>query len=470
MKVSVSQSIEEFNGILGRLDEFILEKALDWGRKLFQMVVEQLDEWLLKLKGSELQAEHVRPVRYSTCLGQIRVKRRQYSTSQGSYRYLLDEVLGMAGKSHITPAATRLALEMSSSMSFRRSAEVLAKASAVRLSHQTIWKLTGRVADPYLEKADRDIRNLLDTGELPEGNGKKTASLMLEADGVMLSLQRQKAKKAEVKLGIAYEGWEQTGRNRYATVNKTIYADLCGTEQYWAGMTLKLAGRYDLAGLGWSVLGGDGASWVKEGCEHFGSRFQLDRYHLNRALRTVLGADHETIGIVRQCCEQGETEQACQILSELGRKAKGEQAKKLSALRGYLRENSSGLSDYRLDLADRDASLRRTGAMEGNVDKLVARRMKNQGMSWSPRGIRRMLCIRFLYLEGKAGEVFRPIVGRSALPAISTKRIRHVIDKAGAAQPHIGVLETALPALRGPHANRPWVQLLKSMAHSASKR
>jgi len=204
-------------------------------------------------------------------------------------------------------------------------------------------------------------------------------------------------------------------------VNKTIYADLCGAEEYWAGMTLKLARSYDLAGLGWSVLGGDGAGWVKEGCEQFGSRFQLDRYHLNRELRAVLGADHDAMA-------EGKVEQACQIAWGLGRKVKGEQAKRIAGLSSYLRDNSSGLSDYRLDLADREANLRRTGAIEGNVDKLVVRRMKNQGMSWRIRGVRRMLCVRFLYLEGALKDRLQRL-SRAPLPAISASQVHQVTEK-----------------------------------------
>lgn len=426
--MSVSQPVEELKELLSRLDEVILEKALEWGRQVYQQVVERLDEWLLKLKGQGLETEHLRRVWYSTCLGQVPVRRRQYRERQGKYRYLLDEALGMTGKSHVTTAAKRLVLEIAASMSFRRSAEVLARASAVKLSHQTIWKLMGRVADPYLEKADREIRNLLETGELPQGEGKKAASLILEADGVLLSLQREKTRKAEVKVGIVYEGWAPVGKDRYATVNKTIYGDLCGTDKYWAGMTLKLARRYDLAGLGQSILGGDGAGWVKEGCACFGSRFQLDRYHLNRELRAVLWADRDTLNVVRQCCEKGEVERACRILSEAERKAKGEQARKIAGLRRYLRDNSPGLGDYRLDLQGGAAGLRRTGAMEGNIDKLVVRRMKNQGMSWRIRGVRRMLCVRFLYLEGALKDRLQRL-SRAPLPAISASQVHQVTEK-----------------------------------------
>ena len=52
-------------------------------------------------------------------------------------------------------------------------------------------------------------------------------------------------------------------------------------------------------------------------------------------------------------------------------------------------ENSFGLRDYRLEV-DGDG-LRGLGAMEGNVDKLVANRMKKRGMSWRVIGAQRMV-------------------------------------------------------------------------------
>jgi hypothetical protein len=320
----------------------------------------------------------------------------------------------------------------------------------------------GKVADPYLERGDQEIRRLLETGGLPEGEGKKTAQLMLEADGVMLSLQREHARKAEVKVGIAYEGWAQVGKDRYATVNKSIYADVCGGEEYWAGMTLKLARKYDLGAVEQSIVGGDGAEWVKEGCERFGGIFQLDRYHLNRELCAALGADRETMRAVRECCRQGEAQEAGRILWEAEQKARGKQAERIAGLRRYLVDNQLGLRDYRTVLGDEGKGLRGTGAMEGNVDKLVVRRMKNQGMSWSIKGIRRMLCLRFLWLEGKSDELLARAVTRVNLPRALVKRVNRVIDKART-EPHIGVMEGALPALVGPHASRPWARALKSL-------
>lgn len=51
-------------------------------------------------------------------------------------------------------------------------------------------------------------------------------------------------------------------------------------------------------------------------------------------------------------------------------------------------ENSYGLRDYRLEVNGDD--LTGLGAIEGNVDKLGANRMKKRGMSWTIKGAQRM--------------------------------------------------------------------------------
>ena len=321
-----------------------------------------------------------------------------------------------------------LALEMVSTMPYRRSAPVLRKATAIDLAHQTIWRLVAKAADPYLDKTQREINRFFETGEIPEGEGRKVARLIVEADGVMLSLQREREQKAEVKLGIAYEGWEKVGKDRYRTVNKTCFATVGSGDSFWAGMTLKLHGKYDLAAVKDTIVGGDGAGWVKEGADYVGGRFQLDRYHLNRELTTALGRDNDTKRRVWQACETGEVDLGLRILAEAMSKAKGEQATRLARAYHYLWENRSGVADYRLDVPSEYQGLRRTGAMEGNVDKLVVRRMKNQGMSWSLKGIRRLLCVRLLVLEGNLAEC----IGRIDVPEVSfpipKKQIRRIVN------------------------------------------
>jgi hypothetical protein len=461
LATSLPDSGTELKSLLRGLDKVILAKAVEWGRKCYKAILEEVDGALAEDRGDKLQVEHRRDVWYQTCLGMVRVRRREYRGGEGRGRCLLDECLGMSRYSHVTDGVRELALEMVSAMPYRRSAAVLRKTTAIDIAHQTIWRLVAKAADPYLDEGRRELKRFMETGEVPEGEGRRVARLMVEADGVMLSLQREKERKAEVKLGIAYEGWEKVGRDRYRTVNKTAYAATDEGDHFWAGMSLKLHRKYDLASVKEPTVGGDGARWVKEGAGYIGGRFQLDRYHLNRELTAALGRDRDTKGRICHACETGEVDTGLRILAEAMSKAKGEQAARLAKAYHYMQENRSGIPDYRTQM-DKERGLRRTGAMEGNIDKLVVRRMKNQGMSWTLRGISRLLCVRFLVLEGKLEAYLKKHHATKPMVAIPKKRIRRLVTKLSFHEPD-DWLQATLPALRGPHAGRPWVSVLKHL-------
>jgi hypothetical protein len=467
LKFSLPQTAEELKVFVRRLDTFLLEKALEWARKIYKAILEQLDDLSAKERSKELTIEHKRAVWYQSCLGPVMVKRRQYRDREGEYRYLLDELMCMDKHEHITVAVQELVLEMAAAMPYRRSAEVLRKTSAINLAHQTIWRLVGKAADPYLKKAEHELKWFLKTGEIPKGEDKKATLLLIEADGVMLSLQREKERKAEVKLGIAYEGWEKVGKDRYKTVNKTTFAAVTDRDSFWAGMSLKLQRTYDLSRVCETIVGGDGAAWVKEGASYVNGRFQLDRYHLNRELCAALGHEGEPRDKIWQACESGKVELGLQLMVEAMNKAKGEQAQRIARAYHYLENNRSGLGDYRQALGEKGKGLRRTGAIEGNVDKLVVRRMKNQGMSWTVRGIRRLLCVRFLILEGHLKEWLARENDSGSSISIPRRQIRRVVNQFSM-QEADAWLKAGLPALYGPHASRSWVQALKSMSQAVS--
>jgi len=47
---------------------------------------------------------------------------------------------------------------------------------------------------------------------------------------------------------------------------------------------LTVAKKYDLSRVGNVIVGGDGASWVKDGAELCGGLSELDRFHPKKAL------------------------------------------------------------------------------------------------------------------------------------------------------------------------------------------
>ena len=223
--------------------------------------------------------------------------------------------------------------------------------------------------------------------------------------------------------------------------------------------------QYDLSRVGETIVGGDGAGWVKEGARYINGRFQLDRYHLNRELTTALGQDKETKEKVWRACEQGDIKNALRIMADAAGQTRGEKAERITKGYHYLYDNRAGLEDYRLKLGEEGKGLRRTGAMEGNVDKLVVRRMKNQGMSWSLQGIRRLLCIRFLVLEGKLGGWLSDKKLICVSNNIPPKSIQRIVTRLSAQEPDAW-LQAGLPALYGPHASHPWVKVLRNITET----
>lgn len=461
MEISLPNSPVELKSFVQHLDKALLNLVIERAREYFKEILHEIDDLIAEQRGDEFCIEHLREVWYQTCLGPVSVKRRQYRDKEGRYHYLLDEFLGMGKYRHVTTNVQQTVLELATTMPYRRSAEVLRKVTAIDLPHQTIWRLLGKLADPYLEKADNEVKHFLDTGEISEGKGKQLSRLMVEADGVILSLQREKDRRAEVKVGIAYEGWEKVGKDRFKTVNKTIYSALAGEDLFWAGMSLKLQEKYDLSRVRDTIVGGDGARWVKNGADYINGRFQLDRYHLNRELCFALGNDRETIGRMRQACDRGDVTSSLEILAEEKIRAKGEQAKRIDRAYNYIKDNSAGIEDYRLKLGNEGKGLRRTGAMEGNVDKLVVRRMKNQGMSWSLKGIRRMLCMRFLFLEGKLENSLQATNNHDIKVELPRKKVRLIVKRATTPDP-TAWLKVGLPALS---RSNPWVRTIRAITN-----
>jgi hypothetical protein len=127
-------------------------------------------------------------------------------------------------------------------------------------------------------------------------------------------------------------------------------------------------------------------------------------------------------------------------------------------LSGYLKANLSGLKTYhRMDNEGMS-----TGAIEGNIDKFIARRMKNQGMSWSIQGIRRMLWLRIALYEDKLDDYLNVKTDKPEPYKLSEKSFRRVIDK-NLKRDYTQYFAAGVPALAGPHSSRAWAIRLKSI-------
>jgi hypothetical protein len=456
---SIDELAVKLKGDVGRWEEEIFHWACKLAQYMAKAVLEEIDEQLMKRRDKDVKVAGLKERGVTTLFGDIKIRRRLYQDSEGNYRFLLDEVIGLRKGSRVSPKIEELSTYLCSYLPFEKSERVLRALLPDGVSHNTIHRLVGRVIDTYLDEEEREIAEVFEEGEIPLSEGKVVSHLMVEADGVSIALQREKERRTEVKVGIAYEGWEEVSGDRYKLKGKTTYTGIMGGERFWEGLSLTLAKKYDLSQVGQVIVGGDGAPWAREGAELLGGIFQLSRFHLRRALLRGLKGDVGLANQVYQACVTGNVALADALLARVQSTACGEDSKDIGRLRGYLIENACGLADYRLGVAG--DGLRGVGAIEGNVDKLIATRMKKRGMSWTKQGGNRMARLinlremRQLHLWiNRQSEVKNiPVPEKAAL-----EEKRYSKKESGA------WLEASLPALFGPHANRSWARALRAIA------
>ena len=172
----------------------------------------------------------------------------------------------------MSPWLEGLATCLANYMPYGKCEEVLSRIVPGGLSHPsntgtTIHRLVGRVIDPYVENEAKEMAEVFDDGVVPDSEGRVVSHLMIEGDGTSIALQREEERQAEVKVGVAYEGWEVVGQDRYRLKEKMTYAGIMDGEKFWDTFSLRLAKRYDLAQIGQIIVGGDGADWVKKVAE-----------------------------------------------------------------------------------------------------------------------------------------------------------------------------------------------------------
>jgi translation initiation factor RLI1 len=90
-----------------------------------------------------------------------------------------------------------------------KEAEILRALLPSGISHTTIHRLVGKVTDSSLKAEEKEIEEVYEGGVISESEGKVVSHLFVEADGTNIALQREEARRAEVKAGIAYEDWHK---------------------------------------------------------------------------------------------------------------------------------------------------------------------------------------------------------------------------------------------------------------------
>lgn len=415
-----------------------------------------------------------------TRLGAVVYTRVKYEDkATGEARYLTDEVLGLIKDQRISLSRQKLEIHAVSEMSYRKSRDNIKRITGgSSRSHEAMRQSVIKEAEKIIDYQKRCFEK---TRSLEDEESKEIPEVVYnESDATVIRLQRgkksnggssrskRKRNSIEVKLGMGYTGRE----DRYKTgeglgkrlVRKFIYVSIESRRKFMEELSLMAEKRLNLSRAKKIFFGGDGDRWIKSGIEEFfpGAIYLLCRFHLQRGITDGLSWMRDKRAEVKKLIKEDKIEDALKKINEAGREAKDiKERESIEKLYSYIENNRDGISAAN-QMGEEEE---KTGAIEPNIDKVIAHRFKKRGMSWSRKGSISLLKIKELVINGDwdnwwSGERDKKIVingkWKDPLPA---KYFKSDVER-------LPWIDTAIPALAGVDQDKPWAGVLKELIRS----
>ena len=434
------------------LDGELIKMMAELMRTIIAEGLEAIDDQIREREAKDWKNLGREKHRVLTAMGEVEIKRRVYRDGAGKRRKPLDEQMGLGRYQRETNVVRMMGAWLATQNSYRDAADELSYLVKNRITHSKIQRMVWAIGNALADVEEAEI-NHWDGGA--DWQEKINAPVLFgESDGVMIALQRERRRKVEARVGIMYTGKKAIGAGRYRLQNKVCMTKLVHNSQEWQQIIQKMADKhYDLSAVKYLITGGDGNVWVKKSFDYISVEQRenvLDRYHLYRASKTALGFSRETIRVVKRMRQHG-LPAVIDDLNQAHKNARGRRKERLAEYIQYLESNQDALKDVQLSENGRPLSL---GGIEGNVDKLVARRMKGRGRSWRIPGARAMvtLCRYRPQLRDLTLKLTYQPDQPSALK--SKKSIRYG-----------SWLQCSLPLFSSSYQNQPWAKELRRNLH-----
>jgi len=177
-------------------------------------------------------------------------------------------------------------------------------------------------------------------------------------------------------------------------------------------------------------------------------------FHLKRKLIQSLSFNRRTKSQVSLLLQEGNIPEALLLLEE--EKTKNSQKKdELNELMTYLVNNAEGINAVDR-LKEKGLSDDTMGAIEGNIDKLLANRFKKRGMSWIPSGALNLAKVG-QWIINDDWDDFWPAEEEVILKQIKPQEQYHLPKENKYDHKY------SLSVLAGFHQDRSWVKQLKEL-------
>jgi len=380
------------------IEEEIYKYVCGEGVKLIGNLLRQID---LKIgywrDRKKYRDKGIRKSVIKTVMGEVEYSRKVYESEENGekeYHYLVDEMLGIKnGVGSISENLCEKIIESVCEEPYRKAAERISGLGNQSLSHQGIWNVVQAMGT----RVETEEKAAALRAKRSEGRGEtETKVLFEEHDGTYLTLQGKSREKrgsqAEMKVGIAYSGWEKTGTDSYNTREKVAYAGFDEPKAFYAGKEGAIADYYNVDEIEMRILNGDGASWIKGSVIDENTYYQLDPYHRNRAIGRYVN-DEERRGELRELLYNNEMGKLLRTIQTYAAESAGDEERQqehegYTKLLSYYSNNKDGLIPYNqrdmtLPPPTGDTVYRNLGTMESNIFSLIGFRMKGRRANWS---------------------------------------------------------------------------------------
>ena len=361
-----------------------LRKVLDeLGAEAAKTILENLDQELRESKARKKEWAIVKnnaPKEILTPFGPVSYERTYYRHKEnGTYSHLADERAG------ITPH-TRLSLGLKAELTAACSDLSYEKATDQLSLHNPALKLSKQTAGNYV-KAFQAVP------KAPPKKKRHVERLYIEADEDHVKLG---SRRGQVRLAYIHEGVVQDTRPNllnaryFTTVRKN-------PEEFWTEVLDYLDSHYDLESVNKIFLSGDGASWIRTGCEYIpNSIFLLDKFHLSQSIVKATAHAKELKKEIRKGIGLLDKEHVMRYLAEALELAETEpRQKRVLATVKYINNNWDGIKN---GVIHSDVSC----SAEGHVSHILSARLSSRPMAWSLLGAERMALIRATRANGES--------------------------------------------------------------------
>ena len=398
------------------LEKNIYKWICELGQSFTKEFLERYDQMLMKERDkTKYRHKGLRQTTVKTVYGEVTYNRAIYEVVEEDgtkhFVYLLDETLELKNIGLISTNMAELLVKGITEQSYRVCAAQVSEMTGQTISAMGVWNVIQALGAKVCEEE----KELTDAHKQGKIHGEKESPVLFEeADGVYIKLQEKDRKsskqdKAEIKIGIAYDGWKKTGQDRYALVNKVIVAGFSHAKEFHEYREAAIAEKFNLDEVCQRILNADGASWIKK-VKDKSTCFQLDPFHRNKAVKEKIH-DKTAQKDVLELLEEQDIDGVFHYL-ELYKNSLSEEAEieDTEELIQYYENNREGLLPYQaqgLELPENPEGLeyRNMGTMENHVWSVIAKRMKHNHTSWSKRGGNHLAKILAKKCSGKLYEV-----------------------------------------------------------------